>query len=522
MKVNLPITNEEYVLPPEHSLISSTNAKGVITDCNKDFELASGFSREELIGKAHNIVRHPDMPPAAFSNMWSRLKEGKAWMGLVKNRRKNGGFYWVNAFVTPVFENNEIVGYESVRVAPKREDIERAEKVYSRIQKNKRVNSLKGFLTHYGLKSLPIVLPSFPLAAVLYAFYDVNASLMVIVSSIFAAVITYLQFRREWNSILVLNEKAFTDNTIASTYYDTKGRRASAKLAYECEMAKCRTVLTRTTHAMGNLYSVSNDTRKEAETARKFVHQQNMATQEISVAVSELSEAIREIARNIDGNNKNANSALEKINEGNKFADSALKSIDTLNESVTESANIIAELEGSTQDITESADLISSIADQTNLLALNAAIEAARAGDHGRGFSVVADEVRNLANKTAESTQRIIAIIQKLNDKTKSAVEQSTQGKIAMTESLDTVNKTKESLSDIQGSIDGIVSMSLSMSAAVEQQGVVAERVSERVKEISDLCQASDEAAGKSLDASISLDSTVEQLSSIVERFQKS
>lgn len=522
MKINLPVTNDEYILPAEHSLISSTNVKGVITDCNEEFEQASGFSREELIGKAHNIIRHPDMPPAAFANMWARLKTGKAWMGLVKNRRKNGGFYWVNAFVTPVFENDEIIGYESVRVAPKRADIERAEKVYARLKNKKRANSSRSLIAHYGAKSLPIVIPSIALATALYFLYEPIASAMALGTAAISYIALLYYFKRSFSGLLKLSDKAFTDNTIASTYYDVKGNRASAKLAYECEMARCRTVLTRTTHAMGNLYSVSADTRKEAETARKFVHQQNLATQEISQAVSELSEAIKEIARNIDGNNKNANVALDRINEGNEFANAALKSINTLNESVTKSADIIAELEGSTQDITESADLISSIADQTNLLALNAAIEAARAGEHGRGFSVVADEVRNLANKTAESTQRIIEIIQNLNAKTKSAVEQSDQGRLSMEESLNTVNKTKDSLSEIRASIDGIVSMSLDMSAAVEEQGAVASKVSERVQEISDLCQASDEAAGKSLDASISLDHTVEQLSSIVERFQRS
>lgn len=232
MKTNLPVTNDEYLLPADHSLISSTDTKGRITDCNDEFELASGFSRDELIGKAHNIIRHPDMPPAAFANMWTRLKEGKAWMGLVKNRRKDGGFYWVNAFVTPVFEKDEIVGYESVRVAPKREDIKRAEKIYSRLNKNKSANSIKGFCIHYGLKSLPIIAPGLPLIIGLHHFYGTGAAFMALGASVLAAVISYFQFRREWNSILNLNEKAFTDNTIASTYYNAKGKRASAKLSH--------------------------------------------------------------------------------------------------------------------------------------------------------------------------------------------------------------------------------------------------------------------------------------------------
>lgn len=462
------------------------------------------------------------MPPAAFANMWTRLKEGKAWMGLVKNRRKDGGFYWVSAFVTPVVENDEVIGYESVRVAPKRKDIKRAEKIYSRLKNSKSANSFKGLMIHYGLESLPISVPSIPLVVGLYFLYGFVPAAMALTTTGVSFIAMQVHLNKALSHVVESNDSAFTDKTIASTYYDDKSNRASVKLAYECEMAKTRTVLTRTTHAMGNLYSVSTDTRKEAETARKFVRQQNLATQEISQAVSELSEAIKDIARNIDGNNQSANSALDKINEGNEFADAALKAINTLNESVTKSADITLELEGSTKDITESADLISSIADQTNLLALNAAIEAARAGEHGRGFSVVADEVRNLANKTAESTQRIIEIIQNLNAKTKNAVEQSEQGKLSMEESLETVNKAKDSLSEIRSSIDGIVSMSLGMSAAVEEQGAVASKVSERVKEISDLCQASDEAAGKSLDASISLDHTVEQLSSIVERFQRS
>lgn len=521
MKINTPVTNEEYVLDANQSLVSSTDAKGKITDCNDEFELVSGFSRDELIGKAHNIVRHPDMPAAAFDNMWSRLKQGRAWMGLVKNRRKNGDFYWVNAFVTPVFENNEITGYESVRVKAKPEDIKRAAKVYKQVENNNRIQLFASSVFDYLVRSVPIALTSLPFIVVLAYFYGLIPAIIACASVAASIAILSFQTKKDWNSLLYLNNKAFIDSLIASTYYDKKGKSALAKLAYESEMAKCRTVLIRTNHEMGKLYSASSETKKEAQTSRKLIQKQSLATQEVAQSINELSQAIKEIALGIDNNNQNTNLALDKITQGNLFAETALKSMSYLNESVSKNSKIIQELEDSTQEITDSADLISSIADQTNLLALNAAIEAARAGEHGRGFSVVADEVRDLASKTAQSTQRIIAIIQTLNEKTKSAVEQSDRGKQAVEDSLGTVNNTKKSLLEIQESIDKIIAIGLSMSAAVEQQDVVANNVSQRVKEISNLCQHTDKAAEKNLDVSISLDNTVKKLNSIIERFQK-
>ncbi|EMP54449.1 methyl-accepting chemotaxis sensory transducer with Pas/Pac sensor [Marinobacter santoriniensis NKSG1] len=129
MKKNLPVTQTERTFPEHQKLISSTDLKGRIRHCNDAFVDVSGFSREELIGKAHNIVRHPDMPPEAYENMWGHLKAGKPWMGMVKNRCKNGDFYWVSAYVTPVTENGKVVGYESVRTCPDRTDVNRAKMI---------------------------------------------------------------------------------------------------------------------------------------------------------------------------------------------------------------------------------------------------------------------------------------------------------------------------------------------------------------------------------------------------------
>ena len=138
MKINLPVTDVERAVPAGKRLISLTDQKGIITEANDEFVAVSGFSQDELIHKSHNLVRHPDMPPAAFADLWGTLKAGKPWMGIVKNRCKNGDYYWVDAYVAPVFENESVVGYQSVRVTPAKSHVKRAGDIYHRLKRNKR------------------------------------------------------------------------------------------------------------------------------------------------------------------------------------------------------------------------------------------------------------------------------------------------------------------------------------------------------------------------------------------------
>ena len=130
MRVNLPVTNKEYALRDDCMIVSNTDLKGLITYCNADFIEASGFIEDELLGQPHNLVRHPDMPPAAFADLWTTLKSGKPWTGIVKNRRKNGDHYWVVANATSLYERGKCVGYMSMRTKATREQIEFAERLY--------------------------------------------------------------------------------------------------------------------------------------------------------------------------------------------------------------------------------------------------------------------------------------------------------------------------------------------------------------------------------------------------------
>ena len=132
MRVNQPVTRVERHLQEGAFIVSTTDLRGVITYVNEEFIRISGFTPDELIGQPHNLVRHPDMPPAAFEDLWRTVKTGQPWQGMVKNRCKNGDFYWVDASVTPIEEKGSIIGYVSIRSKPSPTQIAEAELMYTR------------------------------------------------------------------------------------------------------------------------------------------------------------------------------------------------------------------------------------------------------------------------------------------------------------------------------------------------------------------------------------------------------
>lgn len=128
----------ETIVPSDETIISRTDLKGVITYVNETFAKISGYNIDELIGKPHNILRHPDMPKAAFSHMWQTIKDGKMWQGYVKNRRKDGGYYWVEAQVSGVYKDGVLVEYKSQRFPVSFEAKAKIQKKYDEMKlKNK-------------------------------------------------------------------------------------------------------------------------------------------------------------------------------------------------------------------------------------------------------------------------------------------------------------------------------------------------------------------------------------------------
>ncbi|MGZ5001455.1 MAG: PAS domain-containing protein, partial [Methylomonas sp.] len=143
MKNNQPITQNEIHFSEDEKLVSTTDLKGIITSVSPAFVAISGFTEQELLGKSHNVVRHPEMPPQAFQSLWDTVKSGRTWNGRVKNRCKNGDYYWVDAHVAPIFNNGCIVGYRSLRFKPSRAEVDEATKLYADLNAGRIANPFR-------------------------------------------------------------------------------------------------------------------------------------------------------------------------------------------------------------------------------------------------------------------------------------------------------------------------------------------------------------------------------------------
>ncbi|MDB5574037.1 MAG: methyl-accepting chemotaxis sensory transducer with Pas/Pac sensor, partial [Tardiphaga sp.] len=496
-----PVTDVEYPIQDDTLIVSKTDTKGRLTYFNDQFVAAAGFTEAELIGQPHNIIRHPDMPTEAFEDLWATLKAGKPWAGAVKNRRKNGDFYWVLASATPIWEAGQISGYMSIRSKIPDSQRAEAEHVYALLREKKAGNytvcggiirrrSLTDRFNFFTrtlrarLITLIIAQMAFTAATgcVGILAYDgsegaliIGAQIVTLVGGLLVGGLLGYQAigaisrplkrlidamsriaQGEFNSRIVIER----DDEIGTALRNIQAMQN--KLGFDREETKDtagkvaqrrKGDMQQLAHdfegAVGKIIETVSQASSELEASAAMLSTNAKRSSELTMTVAGASETastnVQSVASATEQMAASVNEIGRQVQDSARIAQAAVLQAQQTNEQ-------IGQLSKAAARIGDVVELITKIAGQTNLLALNATIEAARAGEAGRGFAVVASEVKALAAQTAGATKEISQQITGIQAATKESVS-----------SIKEIGQIIESMSQI----------ALRIAGAVEEQGNV-------------------------------------------------
>ncbi len=507
MRKNFPVTAVEYPVSDETLIVSRTDLKGKLTYFNEDFIAAAGFTSAELMGQPHNIVRHPDMPPEAFDNLWDTLKAGKPWLGAVKNRRKNGDFYWVLATASPIRENGQVKGYTSIRTRLPADQRKLAEEVYAAIREKKahgyridagiirRRSLLDRFSIFTGtlaarLVTTMVLQALFMLALGIGGALSTGGSASLILSALAAvgaAIVCFAGFAtmraiqepmRQLNETLVNIVRDKLDNRIVIKRDDEIGEalrnlqtvqtivrfsRDEVQAVQRRAEAQRKADMTKLANgfeaAIGEIVETVSSAATELEASASTLSSTAGRAQELATAVATGSEAASTNVHSVASAAEEMSSSVREI--GRQVQDSSRIASEAVSQAHATTERV-SELSRAASRIGDVVELINAIAGQTNLLALNATIEAARAGEAGRGFAVVASEVKALAEQTAKATGEIGQQI--------GGIQAATQDSVS-------------AIGEISGTIARLSEIASAIAAAVEQQGAATQEIARNVQE---------------------------------------
>lgn len=497
MKTNLPVTGIEKPFT-SGTIVSKTDLKGAITYANDAFIDLSGFSREELIGKNHNIVRHPDMPPAAFAWLWDTIKAGQPWRGMVKNRCKNGDHYWVEAFAVPVKEKGKIVEYMSVRSVPTREQIASAEALYKQINAGKplALPKSRSLSVNASLITLIVVSNLILIGSNLLGYFGMHefGLALTAIGILFSAGLGIFlsgAINRGLKKIIDIFDQIAEGNL--NNKIDIGGQDEVGRVlnSLACMQVHLKVILDEVTLASSVLATHTDHLKEEMSHVITRSQAQSDRIMQVSTAMEEMSASIREVAEHAGGTADAAGQTLAEVHNGNAHMGRSMDATSRVVQTVETSGSAITELSQAILKIGAITQAIREIADQTNLLALNAAIEAARAGEQGRGFAVVADEVRKLAERTSSSTADIARMVEEIETTVSTATGSMEQAVCEVKSGLAMIHASSNSFKAITTASQRVTEMAQHIAGAANQQSVAGEEVAANMEQISELSGAS-------------------------------
>jgi aerotaxis receptor len=489
MRVNLPVINQEVELDDEQAIVSKTDLDGNITYVNPYFEQVSGFTAEELLGQPQNIIRHPDMPKEAFADLWASIKSGQPWTGIVKNRCKNGAYYWVRANITPIRENGHTIGYMSVRTKAEPSHIAAAEKAYREIREHgtRRIAIHHGHVIHRGLEGLLARLGHVSLAMRIWLATSVVNVLLaaVCIASLFNDGSDALRYGIFGATAAGLVINVFLWYTLRVGMLQPLGRAlegarqiAAGDLSGSFESDSSDEVgqLLRALQQMNsNLIATIRDVRVNVETMAVATRQIAVGNQDLSGRTESQAASLEKTASSIEEFSSTVKANADNSQQANLLAQAASEVAVQGGAIVSDVIATMDEINASSKRIVDIIGLIEGIAFQTNILALNAAVEAARAGEQGRGFAVVAGEVRHLAQRSSAAAKDIKQLIEVSVDKVSDGMERA--------------QRAGATMAQVVGSVQQVTAIMQEISTASREQSIGVDQVNEAITHMDQVTQ---------------------------------
>jgi aerotaxis receptor len=495
MRVNLPVSAAEYPFPSGETLVSTTDLKGRILYCNPAFIEVSGYDKQELLGQPHNLIRHPDMPEEAFRDMWQTIASGTPWSAPVKNRRKDGSFYWAMANVTPLMQGDQPTGYMSVRTEATRDQIRSAEQLYEQMRAERQAGQ-QGHTLREGRVVRNTLLSRVGRAAQLGPVgRSVLCTLVPVLASWGAAVVgghhMTVAAALAWVGVVVLAlcAAAYLHRANVAPLSEMlrwANRMAAGDLTQKIAASRTDTLgqLQKALAQLNvNLLSIVRDARVESEHMQVSTREIAQGNQDLSQRTEAQASNLEQTAASMEQITGTVKQTAESARKATALATEATQVAERSSEAVDGVAATMQQIQTASSRIGEITQLIDSIAFQTNILALNAAVEAARAGEQGRGFAVVASEVRSLSHRTLSAAKEIRQLIDDSAAKVGDGHQKTHAAQKTMAESLELVRRVHTLIGEIHSASGEQLSGISQVNAAVAQLDAITQQNAALVEE---------------------------------------